>query len=109
MTPVIGLIAGKDISCKGASACVLCAVGLPESAIGELRFENIKVSFLPEDKRVPERPVMMDNFDEMSGRSIYVKNARKLVLKDVEITGSADDAPELINVEDKELDSVKYC
>ena len=109
MTPAIGLIAGKDISCKDASACVLCAVGLPESAIGELRFENIRASFLPEDKRVPERPVMMDNFDEMSGRSIYVKNAKKLVLKSVEIVGSVDDAPELINVEDKELDSVKYC
>ncbi len=108
MTPSIGLIAGRNISCKGASACVLCAVGLPESPIGELRFENIKVEFLPESQRVPERPVMMDNFDEMSGRSIYAKNARKLVLKNVEIIGAADDAPELTDVDAKDLENVSY-
>ena len=108
MTPYIGTIAGKDISCKGVSACMLCAVGLPESAIGELNFENIKVSFLDEADRIPERPVMMDNFDEMSGRSIYAKNVKKLVLKNVEITGSADGGPELINVHEKKLEDVKY-
>ena len=108
MTPSIGLIAGKDITCKGASACVLCAVGLPESPIGELRFENIKASFLPEGERVPECPVMMDNFDEMSGRSVYAKNVKKLVLRNVEMSGCEDSEPELIDVADRSLDGVKY-
>jgi polygalacturonase len=108
MTPSIGTIAGRNIDCKGVSACMLCGVGLPESPIGRLSFENITLKFLPEGERVPERPVMMDNFDEMSGRSIYAKNVRELVLKNVKIAGSADDAPELINVEKADLTDVEY-
>jgi polygalacturonase len=98
MTPAIGSITGRNINCKGVSACVLCAVGLPERPIGKLTFENIKASFLPENERVPERPVMMDNFDEMSGRGIYAKNVEELVLNNVEIKGSVDTEPEMINV-----------
>ena len=108
MTPVIGTIAGKNINCKGASACVLCAVGLPERPIGKLLFENIDVEFLPEGERVAERPVMMDNFDEMSGRSIYAKNVQDLILKNVNIRGSVDTQPELISVEHTDLSAVEY-
>jgi hypothetical protein len=108
MTPVIGTIAGKGITCKGISACMLCAVGLPESRIGRLEFTDIRASFLPEDERTPERPVMMDYFDELSGRSIYAKNVGELVLKNVEIIGSADEEAELINVENSSFENVKY-
>ena len=108
MTPVIGSITGRNIKCEGVSACVLCAVGLPERPIGELRFENITASFLPESERVPERPVMMDNFDEMSGRSVYAKNVKSFVLKNVTIRGSVDKEPEFYGVESSDLDNVKY-
>ncbi len=108
MTPVIGTIAGRHIRCVGASACVLCAIGLPESPIGKLEFEDIRASFLSEAERVPERPVMMDNFDEMSGRSIYAKNVKDLVLRDVVICGASDGEPELVGVESKVMDGVEY-
>jgi len=108
MTPVIGSITGRNIKCEGVSACVLCAVGLPERPIGELRFENISASFLPENERTPERPVMMDNFDEMSGRSIYAKNVKSLILKDMSISGSVDKEPELIGVESSDLEDLRY-
>ncbi|MCR5403753.1 MAG: glycoside hydrolase family 28 protein [Butyrivibrio sp.] len=108
MTPAIGTISGKDINVDGASACVLCAVGLPESPVGRLDFENIKVKFLPENERIAERPVMMDNFGEMNGRSIYAKNVKELVLRNVEIEGAADGEPELIGVENVSKDGVVY-
>lgn len=108
MTPSIGSITGRNMSCKGVSACVLCAVGLPEMPIGKLTFENVDVAFLPESERVPERPVMMDNFDEMSGRSIYAQNVKELVLKNMTITGSVDKEPELKNVENTSFTEVNY-
>lgn len=108
LTPAIGTIAGRDIDCKGVSASILCSVGLPESPVGRLEFENIRAEFLPEAERIPERPVMMDNIEEMSGRSVYVKNAHELVLKNVEIIGAADNAPELTAVEKHVLDNVNY-
>ena len=108
MTPSIGSITGRNMNCKGVSACVLCAVGLPEMPIGKLTFENVDVSFLPENERIPERPVMMDNFDEMSGRSIYAQNVKNLVLKNMTITGAADTEPELKNVEKCDFTEVSY-
>ncbi len=108
MTPVIGSITGKNIECKGVSACMLCAFGLPERPIEKLTFENISAEFLPESERVPERPVMMDNFDEMSGRSVFAKNVKELVLKNVSIKGCADREPELSNVENSVIEEVKY-
>ncbi|WP_026517105.1 glycoside hydrolase family 28 protein [Butyrivibrio sp. MC2021] len=108
MTPSIGSITGRNMNCKGVSACVLCAVGLPEMPIGKLTFENVDVSFLPESERIPERPVMMDNFDEMSGRSIYAQNVKNLVLKNMTIAGAADKEPELKNVENTSFTEVNY-
>ena len=108
MTPAIGTIAGKNIDCKNAGACMLCGVGLPESPIGRLDFENINVEFAPLDEITAQVPVMMDNFDKMSGRSIYAKNVKELSLKNVTIKGSTDNAPELINVEKQTLDGVEY-
>ena len=108
MTPVIGSITGRNINCKGASACMICAFGLPERPIEKLTFENINVSFLPESERTPERPVMMDNFDEMSGRSVFARNIKELVLTNINIEGSSDKEPELIDVEKKNINNVNY-
>ena len=87
---------------------MLCAFGLPERPIELLTFENINAEFLPEAERVPERPVMMDNFDEMSGRSVFARNVKKLVMKNVIIKGCADTEPELIDVEEKAIEGVQY-
>ncbi len=105
MTPYIGSITGKNINCQGASACIVCAYGLPESPIGKLCFENIKAKFRPEAERIPERPVMMDNFDKMCGRSIFARNVKELILRNVEIEGSADKEPELIDVQEKKIEN----
>ena len=51
---------------------------------------------------------MMDNFDEMSGRSIYAKNVRELVISDVEIKGAADGEPEFVGVEKQSVSELKY-
>ena len=108
MTPYIGTIIGRGITCNGVNACMLCAAGLPESMIGRLEFTDIRATFLPESERTPQVPVMMDNFDKMTGRSVYAKNVKELVLKNVEITGAADKEPELINVENKVFEEVSY-
>ena len=51
---------------------------------------------------------MMDNFDEMTGRSIYAKNVSELVLSDVEISGAADGEPELAGVEKQSVSRLEY-
>ena len=107
-TPSIGSITLKDISCDGVSAAFVCAYGLQEMPIREINIKNADVKFLPEAERNPECPIMMDNFEEMSGRSFYIRNAGCINIDNVSIRGAADSAPELINVEEKNIEGLAY-
>jgi len=97
-TPRVGTITLKDADCDGVDAAFVCAYGLPESPVGAIRLENIRVSYLEENCRTPQCPIMMDDFPKLSGRSLYLKNVDALEVKDVTITGSADKEPFLENV-----------
>ena len=108
LTPCIRSIRAKNITCDGVNACVICAYGLPEMPIGELEFTDIRASFLPEHEQTEMLPVMMDNFPMMKGRGIYARNVEHLVLKNVEIKGSRDTAPELMGVKAQDLENVRF-
>jgi len=108
MTPKIGSITARNIIATGASACAICAFGLPEMPIEELNFSDIKVSFLDESERKPQTPIMMDNFEPMSGRSIFARNINKLILNNIEIEGSVDTEPELIYVKDRDIKDLNF-
>ncbi|MCR5101133.1 MAG: glycoside hydrolase family 28 protein [Butyrivibrio sp.] len=108
MTPVIGSITARNMVCTNAQACMICAYGLPEMPIKKLEFTDIKVSYLDSSKRKPMVPVMMDNFDPMDGRSIYARNIDELVLNNIQVKGSTDSAPELINVASRHIDNLEY-
>ncbi len=107
-TPRIGTITVRDVTCTGADESFVCVYGLPEQKIEELYMEHVSVEFLPESERRLSTPLMMDGFPEMSGRSIYANNVKKLVLSDVKIAGSADSAPELIGVDETEMENLRY-
>jgi hypothetical protein len=105
-TPGIGSITVKDAECTGVDASFVCVMGLPEAPVEKISLENIKVSYLEEDKRVPQRPVMMDDFPEMSGRSIFLKNVNEIDIKNVSIDGSVDDDITLENVSTRQIDGL---
>ncbi|MGN1024440.1 MAG: glycoside hydrolase family 28 protein [Lachnospiraceae bacterium] len=108
-TPKIGEVLFRNITCTGADAVILAAAGLPESPIGEIRMEHIKAAFLPEEKMVPLVPLMRDNCPKMAGRGILVENADRVILRDVEVKGSHDTAPELTGVKNAILDQTRFA
>lgn len=95
MTPAIRSITARNIECDGVDVSLLAAYGLPESKVGSICLENINATYLPEGKRTPGVPLMMDGLDPMSGRGIYVRNAELLFLKNVRITGCDDSEPDV--------------
>lgn len=108
-TPRIGRISAKNITCTGVNASLVCAYGLPERPIEELIFENIDAEFLPEAERKAECPIMMDGFEKMSGRSVYLRNVRKITINNVNIKGAANSAPELIDVAEENIKGLSYA
>ncbi|MCR4617504.1 MAG: glycoside hydrolase family 28 protein [Lachnospiraceae bacterium] len=103
-TPKIGSITVKDVVCTGVDASFVCANGLPESPIEKIELDNCKVSYLPEGKRTPQCPIMMDGFPKLSGVGVYLKNVKEAVANNVSIEGSIDNAPTVENVSDNKLD-----
>lgn len=107
-TPKIGTLSIRNVTCTGVNASFVCAYGLPEAPIERLSIEDTKVSFLPEDQRSPKCPIMMDNFEAMSGKSLFVRNAKEVICKNVVIEGSADREPEIVNVQNKDISGLKF-
>jgi hypothetical protein len=51
---------------------------------------------------------MMDNFRDMTGKSVYARNVKRLAMENIEIKGSDDTQTELINVIDFDSYNVVY-
>ena len=107
-TPKIGKIAARDIKCENVKNIFACLYGLPEMPIEEIELKNITLNFDKKENIRPVVPIMMDNFPTMYKRGIFAKNIKKLILKNIEITGSKDSNPFMENIEDCECIGVKF-
>ena len=107
-TPKIGTLLFRNITCTDVVASLVAAAGLPENPIGEIRMEQIRASFLPVSEQVPLVPLMMDNYPKVAGRGILIRNAEKVILRDVEVTGSTDTAPVLESVGEACAEQVRF-
>lgn len=107
-TPKVGNITIRNVECSGVNAVFACIYGLPESPVDGIFMDNIKVSYLPKEERTPICPIMMDHFEDMCGRSIFIKNANMIEMSDIVIKGSVDKEPELINVNQRKLGGIVY-
>ncbi|MBR6851721.1 MAG: glycoside hydrolase family 28 protein, partial [Lachnospiraceae bacterium] len=107
-TPYIGHLKIKDVECSGVDSSFVCAYGLPEAPIGKLTLKRVKVSFLPEEERTSKCPIMMDDFPEMNGKGLFLKNVTTLEIEDVQIKGSADKEADLENVPEQDISNLIY-
>ncbi len=107
-TPYIGHLKIKDVECSGVDSSFVCAYGLPEAPIGRLTLKRVRVSFLPEEERISKCPIMMDDFPEMNGKGMFLKNVTALEIEDVEIKGSADKKADLENVPEQDISNLVF-
>ena len=107
-TPRIGKIRVRDVKCVNVKNIFACLYGLPEMPIEEIEIEDISMNFDKDENIEPVVPIMMDNFPTMYKRGIFAKNIKKLILKNIEITGSEDSNPFMENIEDCECIGVKF-
>ena len=87
MTPSIGKISISDTVCHGVDASLLCVEGLPEMPVEAIELKGISADFIHCGKRVDMTPVMMDQFEPISGIPIFAENVKQLTVDDVSVTG----------------------
>jgi Endopolygalacturonase len=107
-TPRIGSIIVRDVTCTGVNAVFACLYALPEMPMEEACFDNIKVTFKDEKERTDVCPIMMDNFMTMNGKSLYIHNVKKVVVRNVTIKGCSENEPVMINVEEKDIEGLNF-
>ncbi|MCR5742561.1 MAG: glycoside hydrolase family 28 protein [Lachnospiraceae bacterium] len=74
----------KATNCHVAGAYL---EGLPEKKIDEVRMENIDISFSDNPKR--DVPAMSSGVEACSLKGIYVNNVKRMILKNVKISGQS--------------------
>ncbi len=97
-TPRVGNIVIRDVTCRDCHTAGIYFYGLPESKIGEVLMENVHISFA-ENAR-PGRPAMMQGCDPVCRQGVFIRNARRVVMRSLTITGSEGTAMDLENVDE---------
>ena len=89
-TPHMGDFHFRNMECTGAEVCAAYIDGLPESPIDSVTFENISVTFADECR--PAVPAMQNFAVERCRMGLYLDNVRRVVLKNVSISGQEGSA-----------------
>ena len=97
-TPYVGELCFRNIRCEGCHAAAGFFYGLPEQKIESICMEHVRISFA--DSAVSALPAMMDGIEECSRKGLFIRNAKRVVLKDVRIGGQEGKAFDIENVED---------
>lgn len=85
-TPYLGKFAFKDMVCENCHVAACYCDGLPEQPIEEITVENIKFTY---DENAKEGvPAMRNNAEKMCKAGLYFDNVKKLIVKNVDISGN---------------------
>ncbi len=85
-TPQIGNIEFKNIEAKNCHVAAAFMYGLPEAKIESLKFEMVNISFAEEPKA--DYPAMMADVEPCTNKGVFVRNCKKLILKEVYVQGA---------------------
>ncbi len=106
MTPAIGSIRISDVAIENADVVTACIYGLPEKPVASVTIEDVTVSYRPPSERTPGLAVMMDDFPEMSGQSLYINNVDRLLIRNLKISGEVIGEPEFLHIGEQEVDGL---
>lgn len=97
-TPFIKQLAFKNIEARNSHVAASFIYGLPEAKIEEVTFENVNIDFA--ENPTPEYPAMMADVETCTKKGIYINNVKKLVLKNVKVSGFEGEEKEILNVDE---------
>ena len=99
-TPYIKRLCFEDISATNCHVAAAYFDGLPEQKIEEIIMKNIAVSYAENPKC--DVPSMSEGVEACSLKGIFANNVKRLVLKNVSVTGQKGEAITLTGVDELE-------
>lgn len=99
-TPYIKRLAFEDVKASNCHVAAAYFDGLPEQKIEEILMKNIEVTYAKDPKC--DVPSMSSGVEACSLKGIYANNVKKLILKNVSVTGQNGGAITLEGVDEIE-------
>ena len=97
-TPGVGRIVIRNVTCRDCHVAGVYFYGLPESKIECVEMENVAISYA-EDAR-EGKAAMMTGCERGCRQGIFVRNARKVTLKNVVLEGNQGEAVDIDGVDE---------
>ena len=95
-TPRVGVVTMRNVVCTDCHVAGVYFYGLPESPIEGVVMENVKISFA--ENAMEGKAAMMTGCEVGSRKGIFIRNAGKVVLKNVELSGYEGEPADIENV-----------
>ncbi len=96
-TPGVGDIVIRNVSCRDCHVAGVYFYGLPEAPIESIRMENVRIAFA--ENTSEGMAAMMSGCEKCSRKGIFIRNAEKAVLINVELSGYEGEALDIENVD----------
>ncbi len=84
-TPRVGAVTIRNVTCVNCQIAGIYIYGLPESKVESVVMENVKIEFAR--NAIGGQAAMMVGCEVCCKQGIFIRNAKKVVLKDVELCG----------------------
>ncbi len=99
-TPGVGDVVIRNVVCEDCHVAGVYFYGLPESPIESILMENVRIAFA--EHAVEGMAAMMTGCEKCSRKGIFIRNAKKVCMKNVELQGYRGEALDIEAVEDWE-------
>lgn len=85
-TPRVGAIRIQNVDCVNCHVAGIYFYGLPESKIESVDMENVNIAFA--ENAMTGKAAMMRDCEPISRKGIFIRNVKKVSLKNVKLTGT---------------------
>ena len=99
-TPRVGDVVIRNVSCRDCHVAGIYFYGLPESPVESVVMENVEIAFA--ENAVEGMAAMMVGCKKGSRKGIFIRNAKKVSLRNVELSGYEGEAFDIENVDELE-------
>ncbi len=101
-TPRVGAVEIRNVVCTGCHVAGIYFYGLPESKIEKVVMENVKIAFAQDPE--PGVAAMMTGCEPDAGKGVFIRNARRVELRNVEVAGCRGEPVDLDGVDEFDWD-----